>query len=536
MKSNGGFGGSGGSFGNSSGGGGFGKSDGGFGNSGGGFGNSSGGGGFGGSGGGRSDSGFGGGGGGFGNSGGGGFGGRSGGYSSGGGGDDSTTMHISDFPPGATENQIKDYFFDKCKPKDIRLPTDRDTGALRGFGFVEFNSAEEAKNANRESYELEGSAFRTKLWKKREGDQRRDNNRGGGFGGGERSGGFGSNSGGGGFGKSSDGGGFGNSGGGFGKSDSGSGGGFGGSGGGFGKSDGGSGFGNSGGGFGKSESGFGGSGGGGFGNSSGGGGEESNTMHISGIPNDADENQVRDYIMGQCNAKQVRLPTDRDNPGQLRGFGFVVFETPDDAKKATELSYEFDGTSLRTKIWVDRNGGQRRDNNRGGFGGGDRGGGFGQSSGGGGFGNSSGGFGKSDGGFGGGDGDEFGGGGDNFGHRGSRGGGRGGGFGGRGGHRPRDDRSDDGFNGGRGGHAGRGGRASGRNQGDSFSNFDVNQTDFDGASRDGEDGGIQSVVRYKGFMVNELTDADLYNPDRTAGDDFNRYKEIEVRNIACFNY
>jgi RNA recognition motif-containing protein len=101
------------------------------------------------------------------------------------------------------------------KPRDVFLPTERETGRPRGFAFVEFETEEEAKNAIERfnGYEMGGRALRVNLAE--------DRPRGGGGGGGRGFGGGG----GGGYG----GGGYGGGGGGYDK-DSGGGGDWGGGG------------------------------------------------------------------------------------------------------------------------------------------------------------------------------------------------------------------------------------------------------------------------------------------------------------------
>ena len=119
-----------------------------------------------------------------------------------------------------TREEVESLFTQVGKPRDVFLPTERETGRPRGFAFVEFETEEEAKSAIERfnGYEMGGRALRVNLAE--------DRPRGGGGGGGGR--GFGGG-GGGGYG----GGGYGGGGGGYDK-DSGGGGDWGGGGGGYG--------------------------------------------------------------------------------------------------------------------------------------------------------------------------------------------------------------------------------------------------------------------------------------------------------------
>ena len=68
--------------------------------------------------------------------------------------DDSKTMFVKNLPFKATEDSIWELFGDNVK--SVRLPTDRETGRVKGFGYVEFNSIESLDAAVGESWELEG--------------------------------------------------------------------------------------------------------------------------------------------------------------------------------------------------------------------------------------------------------------------------------------------------------------------------------------------------------------------------------------------
>ena len=114
-----------------------------------------------------------------------------------------------------TREEVETLFKQVGQPRDVFLPTERETGRPRGFAFVEFETEEEAKNAIERfnGYEMGGRALRVNLAE--------DRPRGGGGGGGRGFGGGGGGYGGGGYG----GGGYGGGGGGYDKDSGGGGGG-----------------------------------------------------------------------------------------------------------------------------------------------------------------------------------------------------------------------------------------------------------------------------------------------------------------------
>ena len=64
------------------------------------------------------------------------------------------TMFVKNLPFRATEDSIYSLFGDGVK--SVRLPTDRETGRVKGFGYVEFSSAGSLDAAVGKSWELEG--------------------------------------------------------------------------------------------------------------------------------------------------------------------------------------------------------------------------------------------------------------------------------------------------------------------------------------------------------------------------------------------
>jgi nucleolin len=100
----------------------------------------------------------------------------------------SATLFVGNLSFGVTEDTVWT-FFNEWGVKSVRLPTDRETGRPKGFGYVEFEDIEGAKKAfeGAAGAEIEGRAIRLDY------SQPRDSS-GGGFGGGR--GGFGGDRGG----------------------------------------------------------------------------------------------------------------------------------------------------------------------------------------------------------------------------------------------------------------------------------------------------------------------------------------------------
>ncbi|KAK5117725.1 hypothetical protein LTR62_005149 [Meristemomyces frigidus] len=59
----------------------------------------------------------------------------------------SSTLFVGNVSFEADENMVTEMFSEYGTIKAVRLPTDRDTGALKGFGYVEMSSIDEAKAA-----------------------------------------------------------------------------------------------------------------------------------------------------------------------------------------------------------------------------------------------------------------------------------------------------------------------------------------------------------------------------------------------------
>lgn len=107
----------------------------------------------------------------------------------------SSTLFVGNLSFGVSEDTIWQ-FFNEYGVKSVRLPTDRETGRPKGFGYVEFEDVEGAKKAFAASNgaDIEGRNIRLDYSQPRDsnGGGARGGPRGGGFGGG-----FGGNRGGG---------------------------------------------------------------------------------------------------------------------------------------------------------------------------------------------------------------------------------------------------------------------------------------------------------------------------------------------------
>ncbi|KAI1847372.1 hypothetical protein JX266_006597 [Neoarthrinium moseri] len=60
---------------------------------------------------------------------------------------ESDTLFVGNLPFEADEDVISEFFSDVAEVKSLRLPTDQESGNRKGFGYVTFNSVEDAKTA-----------------------------------------------------------------------------------------------------------------------------------------------------------------------------------------------------------------------------------------------------------------------------------------------------------------------------------------------------------------------------------------------------
>jgi cold-inducible RNA-binding protein len=59
----------------------------------------------------------------------------------------SMKLYVGNLPYNISDDQLHDMFTKFGTPDSARVITDRDTGQSKGFGFVEFSNADEAKQA-----------------------------------------------------------------------------------------------------------------------------------------------------------------------------------------------------------------------------------------------------------------------------------------------------------------------------------------------------------------------------------------------------
>ncbi|KAA6383634.1 MAG: putative nucleolin protein nsr1, partial [Streblomastix strix] len=73
----------------------------------------------------------------------------------------STTLFVGNLSFQATKDTLLQTFAD-YNPTDARITTDRNTGRPKGFGYIEFSSPDDSKNAldNMNGYELDGRGIR----------------------------------------------------------------------------------------------------------------------------------------------------------------------------------------------------------------------------------------------------------------------------------------------------------------------------------------------------------------------------------------
>ncbi|KAG1729070.1 uncharacterized protein EDB91DRAFT_838374 [Suillus paluster] len=74
----------------------------------------------------------------------------------------SSTLFVGNLSFGVTEDQLYEVFGEHGDVKNVRVPTDRDSGRPKGFAYVEFSAVEAAKAAHGQlqGYELDGRGLR----------------------------------------------------------------------------------------------------------------------------------------------------------------------------------------------------------------------------------------------------------------------------------------------------------------------------------------------------------------------------------------
>jgi RNA recognition motif-containing protein len=80
------------------------------------------------------------------------------------------SIYVGNLPFGTTEAEVRGLFKDYGNLEAVRMIADRDTGRLKGFGFVELESAD----ANKAIRELDGKDFGGRSLKVNEARERQD--------------------------------------------------------------------------------------------------------------------------------------------------------------------------------------------------------------------------------------------------------------------------------------------------------------------------------------------------------------------------
>jgi RNA recognition motif-containing protein len=85
-------------------------------------------------------------------------------------------IYVGNLPFSATEAQVRDLFAQHGAVESVALPTDRETGRPRGFGFIEMPGADAAKAMEA----LNGKDFEGRALKVNEAQSKPRNGGGGG--------------------------------------------------------------------------------------------------------------------------------------------------------------------------------------------------------------------------------------------------------------------------------------------------------------------------------------------------------------------
>jgi RNA recognition motif-containing protein len=80
----------------------------------------------------------------------------------------STNVYVGNLPFSATEQQVQDLFAAYGLVERVNLITDRDTGRLKGFGFVEMTDGAQEAIANLDQSDFDGRKLTVNLARPRE--------------------------------------------------------------------------------------------------------------------------------------------------------------------------------------------------------------------------------------------------------------------------------------------------------------------------------------------------------------------------------
>ena len=81
-----------------------------------------------------------------------------------------TRLYVGNLPYTASQDELRQLFEQAGNVDSVYLPTDRQTGQPRGFGFVEMKSDADADNAIRmfDGYQMNGRQIRVNHARERE--------------------------------------------------------------------------------------------------------------------------------------------------------------------------------------------------------------------------------------------------------------------------------------------------------------------------------------------------------------------------------
>jgi cold-inducible RNA-binding protein len=97
-------------------------------------------------------------------------------------------LYVGNLPYKVTEQDLRTLFEQAGAVTDAAVITDRETGRSKGFGFVEMSTPEEASKAISQlnGHTMDNRQIQVSEARPREERPRRDSNRDGGYGGGNR--------------------------------------------------------------------------------------------------------------------------------------------------------------------------------------------------------------------------------------------------------------------------------------------------------------------------------------------------------------
>jgi len=81
-----------------------------------------------------------------------------------------TRLYVGNLPYSTKQDDLRDLFSQAGTVESVSLPTDRQTGQPRGFGFIDMASSQDADNAIRmfDGYSLDGRQLRVSIARERE--------------------------------------------------------------------------------------------------------------------------------------------------------------------------------------------------------------------------------------------------------------------------------------------------------------------------------------------------------------------------------